>query len=228
MHTYLDAKLMAKLLRQALAERKLDVSHSDSLELVARQFGVANWNILSARIETDSAPRTEGAPDGWIKAGKNLSFYRIGAEAGRGAWIESRSGLNDTIREDDFCTVMQSVNAAAYRSRRLRLSTDLRSEAAGGVSIWFRIDGPNGSLRFENLQRYTEGGPLRGDADWTPRNIVLDVPREATTLNYGFMLMGSGRGWARGFALDEVDDSVPVNTPDGGTLEGPRNLGFNA
>lgn len=229
MHTFMDAKLMAKLLRQALAERQIEINHSDSLELVARQFGVANWNILSARIDAAAAPLHEGAPDGWLRSGKGAPYYRVGVEPGRGAWIESRHEIGDAIREDDFCTLMQSVNAAEFRGKRLRLATELKAEGvAGGVTTWFRIDGPNGSLRFENLERYQVGGPLRGSTDWHGRAIVLDVPAEATTLNYGFFLRGTGRGWARGFTLEAVGDEMPVNTPDGGTLERPRNLGFGA
>ncbi|WP_267922696.1 glyoxalase superfamily protein [Methylobacterium sp. C25] len=39
MQTSQDPKAMAKTLRQALAERGIDISHSDSLECVARQLG---------------------------------------------------------------------------------------------------------------------------------------------------------------------------------------------
>ena len=46
-------KSMAKALRKALAERNLDLPHSVCLEIVARQFGVANWNTLKA--ESDKA-----------------------------------------------------------------------------------------------------------------------------------------------------------------------------
>jgi len=76
MHTFMDAKLMAKLLRQALAERSIDVSHSDSLEFVARQFGVANWNILSAKIEA-AGSADEVVPSGWSKSGNKPKAYRI-------------------------------------------------------------------------------------------------------------------------------------------------------
>lgn len=51
MRTYRDAKAMAKAMREALAERELVVSHSEALEITARQFGLASWNILSAKIE---------------------------------------------------------------------------------------------------------------------------------------------------------------------------------
>jgi hypothetical protein len=50
MRTYRDAKAMAKAMREALAERKLDIGHNEALEIVARQFGLDTWNILSAKI----------------------------------------------------------------------------------------------------------------------------------------------------------------------------------
>lgn len=50
MRSYRDAKAMAKAMREALAERKLDIQHSEALEIVARQFGLDTWNILSAKI----------------------------------------------------------------------------------------------------------------------------------------------------------------------------------
>lgn len=59
MRTYLDAKAMAKAMREALAARNLEISHSEALEIVARQFGFETWNILSATIGRENTP-----PDG--------------------------------------------------------------------------------------------------------------------------------------------------------------------
>lgn len=50
MRSFLDAKVMAKSLRESLAERKIVVSHAECLEMVARQFGQSDWNVLAARI----------------------------------------------------------------------------------------------------------------------------------------------------------------------------------
>jgi hypothetical protein len=50
MRSFRDAKSMAKTLRQGLSDRNIDLSHSDCLELVARQFGLADWNTLAAMI----------------------------------------------------------------------------------------------------------------------------------------------------------------------------------
>jgi Glyoxalase superfamily protein len=51
MRDYRDAKAMANVIREALAARELTISHSEALEIVARQFGLANWNLLSSKIE---------------------------------------------------------------------------------------------------------------------------------------------------------------------------------
>ena len=39
MRSFRDAKLMAKSLREAMAARQVALSHSETLEIVARQFG---------------------------------------------------------------------------------------------------------------------------------------------------------------------------------------------
>ena len=53
MRTCNDAKAMAKSLREGLQKKSVSITHSESLELVAAQFGFANWNILAARIAGD-------------------------------------------------------------------------------------------------------------------------------------------------------------------------------
>ena len=55
MRDFRDAKLMAKAMREALAARNLDITHSEALEIVARQFGVETWNVLSSKIEAKPA-----------------------------------------------------------------------------------------------------------------------------------------------------------------------------
>jgi hypothetical protein len=65
MRTFLDAKAMAKSLREALGRRKIDISHSDGLELVAKQFGYDDWNILAARI---------GAANGASSTKEDIAF----------------------------------------------------------------------------------------------------------------------------------------------------------
>src|SRR5262245_18991527 len=56
MRDFRDSKIMAHALRDALKAKAVDITHSESLELIATTFGFANWNILSAKIEA-AGPR---------------------------------------------------------------------------------------------------------------------------------------------------------------------------
>jgi hypothetical protein len=63
MRDFRDAKAMARTLRTALAAKGLKVTISESLELIAQAFGVADWNTLSATIRAQApAPRDSASP----------------------------------------------------------------------------------------------------------------------------------------------------------------------
>jgi hypothetical protein len=53
MRTYKDAKTMAKSLRGSLAARDLLISHSECLEIVAKELGFVDWNTLSAKLDVE-------------------------------------------------------------------------------------------------------------------------------------------------------------------------------
>jgi hypothetical protein len=53
MRDYRDAKIMARALRSGLTDHDLKLTHSQSLELMAKAFGYDNWNILAAKIEAE-------------------------------------------------------------------------------------------------------------------------------------------------------------------------------
>jgi hypothetical protein len=54
---------MAGTLRAALAAKGLKITVSESLELIAKAFGVADWNTLSAAVRAKApAPRNEISP----------------------------------------------------------------------------------------------------------------------------------------------------------------------
>jgi ATP-dependent Lon protease len=63
MRDFHNAKDMAKTLREVLSERSLEISHSESLELIARILGSKNWQTLAAAIEAaDPASAGEERP----------------------------------------------------------------------------------------------------------------------------------------------------------------------
>jgi hypothetical protein len=53
MRDFRDAKAMAQTLREALNAKSVSLTHSESLELVAKLFGLHDWNVLAAKIQSE-------------------------------------------------------------------------------------------------------------------------------------------------------------------------------
>jgi hypothetical protein len=234
MRSFLDAKMMAKSLREALAKRNVSLSHSDCLEVVAAQFGLANWNMLAAKIAAATADDIELArPQGWIVTGHTeLTHYRLGLDpAFQGvALIESRFGRDSGVdlTGDKYAVLMQSIVADAYRGGKVRLIASLKTEDADAGTIWMRVDRAPGSVvRFDNMMARNGNGALKGTRGWTTRSIVLDVPDEATSIHFGFFLQGYGRVWAKGFSIQSVSAGVETTAGSTAYLPQPTNLDFS-
>jgi hypothetical protein len=232
MHSFVDAKLMAKALRQALLQRKIELPHSDCLELVARQFGLANWNTLSALIDAElgrTAPLV--LPRDWtVMSQTNQRYFRLGLapDASGTALIECKFDRHSNVVGDRFGAVMQSILADDFRGQRLRLTASIRTEDADCGSLWMRVDGVRGAvLAFDNMMQRQPDGALTGTAGWVERHIVLDVPEEAESLHYGFLLQGHGRVWTRAFRLETVSHDVAPTNGRGSRLARPANLDFS-
>lgn len=71
MRDFRDAKAMAQTLRETLAAKSTVLSHSESLELVSKMLGVADWNTLSALLQVD---RPEAATPGNGIAGAKARY----------------------------------------------------------------------------------------------------------------------------------------------------------
>ena len=232
MHNFMDAKLMAKLLRQGLAERSIAVSHSDCLELVARQFGVANWNILSARIDAVAAEMTPLVmPEGWRDMSPSGGdYFRMGFDPAHPncVLIESTPLAAIALR-DTFGTMAQTIDAAPYARAAVRVSCELSSENLdGAATMWLRIDGANGQmLAFENLMT-RPGVALKGTEDWKGFAVTLDVPEAADSIVFGFLVKGRGAGRARSFTVDRVEPGDNQGGSSRHRMDGPVNLGFGA
>ncbi|CAM5486952.1 hypothetical protein MAUB1S_08161 [Mycolicibacterium aubagnense] len=231
MRTFRDAKAMAKTLRQGLRERKLDLSHSDCLELVAHQFGLADWNTLSAKIEPQPDKSVLPLPEGWIVSGSRSGDYQMGVDEGVGAaLIRSRHGPDhDADTWNGFGTLMQTFLASGYLGKRIMLTASLRTEAVeGAATLWLRVDGAQGKvLNFDNMEARPAEGVLRGANGWTMRRIVLDVEEGAEIINFGFYLRGTGSVWAREFDLTEVGSDVAPTVGSRPERSRPINLDFS-
>lgn len=55
MRDFRDAKAMAQTLRDALKAKSVSLTHSESLEIVARTLGFHDWNVLAAAIQASQS-----------------------------------------------------------------------------------------------------------------------------------------------------------------------------
>lgn len=66
-----DAKMAAKRLATAVRAKNIGLSHGECLDLVARQFGLNDWNMMAAMLgpATPTGALLE-APPGWTVDGE--------------------------------------------------------------------------------------------------------------------------------------------------------------
>ena len=149
-------------MRSALAERQIDISHSDSLELVARQFGFDDWNTLAARIE---AGRPRRLPPGWqTHHGAGYPLFDMGIDPNEPGSVTIVAISSPDVVGQNFATLMRSISAEDYRGHTLRLAAELRGEDVGYGSLWMRVDPKGGgkSLRFDNMLMREKAGAISG------------------------------------------------------------------
>jgi hypothetical protein len=136
MLTTKDAKSMARSLRDALGSRNVQLSHSDCLEIVARQLGLTDWNTVAARLpvvaerparsaEASPAPEQRIAPWGPCSfCGKKAPEVRI-LLGGCGGWEgfrarrnpESGERSNAWICHECVALIVRMVNATGEMAK---------------------------------------------------------------------------------------------------------------
>lgn len=87
-----------------------------------------------------------------------------------------------------FGNVMQSFPAAAYRGKRVVVTSQVKvgGANAGRAQMWVRVDRAGGkSGAFDNM-----GDRPITAAEWTDAVIKADVDDDAETINIGFMVIG--------------------------------------
>ncbi len=223
-----DAKMVAKRLATALKNKKIDLSHGECLDIVARQFGLNDWNVMAARL-APAAPAAAAleAPPGWTVDGFNVSHFSGGVDTrmkhrGRPVfWLR-----NLVEGESGNATVYQRALAGPYGGKRVRFSAWLQTENVAWIAsiALGTVDKQGFYLKLTSLENTRGDGPLRGTTGWSYRALTLDVPAEAHSLYYGFSLRSTGEARFSGLDLQVVGPEVPLSKPS--ELEAPANLDF--
>ena len=146
-------------------------------------------------------------PNGWLQTGpaktcEGQVVPASGAPSPRVFSLDCKPGT------EGFSSLMQQIGSADYAGKRVRLSAQVRGDqlAAWG-GLWMRADsGQRPGTAFDNMN----DRPLRGSFGWQTAQVVLDIPADATTLSFGFLLEGGGQLQATAFNLEVVPAGTPV------------------
>ena len=112
-----DLKAQAKRLRTQLAVMNTPVSHSQSLELLAQQMGLRDWNTLQARASELSTHRPPWAVGDFVRgrymdqscSGRILSLSSVAG--GRYRMTLHLDEAVDVVTFDSFSSFRQRINA---------------------------------------------------------------------------------------------------------------------
>ncbi len=154
-----------------------------------------------------AAGQTAIAPAGWFLTGSKPESYRTGVErnAAHGepsAYLTSVQG-----KTDGFGTLMQSIQAANYAGKRVRLRASVESKEVGQwAGVWMRVDRGQTIAGFDNMQRRA----ITGTQAWRPYDVVLDVPADATGISFGVLLTGAGEVWMNNVTFEVVGRETEV------------------
>lgn len=106
-----------------------------------------------------------------------------------------------------FGSLGKSVKSNLYFGKTVKMTAYVKSEKVKSwAGLWMRVDYyTTGVLAFDNM----ENRPIKGSTNWTKYEIVLFVPKDATSISYGVLLDGTGQIWFKDVTLEVIEDSVP-------------------
>jgi hypothetical protein len=171
--------------------------HGQSVVAPNRETGVPE-------LRRDGDPIS--GPDQWHRAGTAIGAYVFRAPAnGTPLCIGSREE-----HPDGFGQLRQVLDAHPYRRKTIRFTAWVATSEAHEVRFWLAA----GDGRDLMLGDDTREAPLRGTHRWTPVSLTIGpVPRIATKVSYGFLLMGSGDVWMARPQLEVIETPGVLDRP---------------
>lgn len=136
MRTFKDAKTMAVSLRASLAARGTALSHSECLEIVAQQFGLAEWNILAAALARLDKEEFDGDRDvTGVSLQPPVPTIRVASLAEARPFYVDFLGFSGDWGDEDGSTYAQVTRSGV----QLHLNAESRLNGSSGMLV--RMDG---------------------------------------------------------------------------------------
>jgi hypothetical protein len=166
-------------------------------------------------------------PKGWVKDGK-VDHYEFkvvpgGHDGKNSVTIKSSS----TTLQSHSAFIWQNSLPTNFLGHRVKMTAFLKcqniSDTAG---LWFNV------LHSPTQVLETDEHFLTGTTDWKKFQIVLDIPKGTSNLNYGAYISGTGQIWFSDISFVIVDKSIASTSKkseqyvplDGGPIDAKRML----
>lgn len=173
MRTFHDAKAMAKSLRASLAQQGLAVSHSECLETVAKQFDLASWNVLAAKIDSGSDAAERSAPDR-VRLESAIPIVRIfSVEKAKEFYLDF---LGFTMEWEHRFEPELPLYAQISRSDLTLHLSEHHGDASPGSTVFVWMTGIEEFHRELLAKQYTYARPGIQEAPWDARVVSVTDP----------------------------------------------------
>lgn len=194
-------------LRNSLIGRAIEILNSLA-QPREQPYGLSRY--ISRSYVSSYPAITSRLPSAWFSSGYSPQLYEMGVDRSvfHGGKASGFIASKATAQSGDWATLMQRIKADAYRGRRVRLSSFIKTDSVGeGAHFWLRVDAVGGIRAFDAMEKT----PIRGTTDWRKYELVLDVPDDSISISYGLLLMGPlGKAWLDDLNLDVVTGQVPI------------------
>jgi C-terminal processing protease CtpA/Prc len=176
----------------------------------AQSSPVRSETVRPRPVNLDFEQGTVGqVPEGWDSpTGINYAaeLTEVQPKSGkRAALLSSVAGA--TAGGPDFGNLMQAVDAAPFRGRRVRFRAAVRMEAAEAgarAQLWLRVDRNANKIGFfDNM-----GDRPVTSGEWRYYEVVGDVEEDAAVINIGMILLGKGRAWLDDVSFEDLGKLV--------------------
>lgn len=119
---------------------------------------------------------------------------------------------------ESYGSLMQTVDAAPYKGKHLRLRASVRvAPAAAGPAgasayLWLRASGSGFGPGAELLSAGMENRPIVSGG-WSEYTLEGDVPAGARSISYGLAFVGEGAAWLDAVSLEAVGKGHETSPP---------------
>jgi len=203
------------------------------LEILTTVVIALVWTSLVAAAET--VPANLGfeqgqpgqAPDHWYIP-KIPGYHVLISDEDPKSGKQCVTIKRGTEKPGPFGNVMQKIDAASFRGKRVRYRAAVRTQIDGqngSAQLWMRVDlltkeGQRKTGFFDNMANR----PIR-KKEWDYYEIVGDIAEDAETINLGMFLRGGGQAWMDDVSLEIVDQDARVTGRDLGTMRSFDDIG---